>query len=228
MGVVILWPFIALYKAARKRLVPCVHGTRGAAADILLCGQCREADFEKRFKRDLVEVRQRMEKKAARQRELAIRKKEFLQKARTLAFLQSLEPKVFQGLICAVYRQKGYDVRETSFTKDGGVDGFLVQGARRLVLQCKRFKGDVGEPVVRDLFGTANHHNADGAVLVTTGRVSRPAQMFSQGKSIELIDGQALLGLLEEVNLSENLVPDDFVATLGERPAVLGQDKKTG
>jgi len=76
---------------------------------------------------------------AVRREELARKKREFLNRAKALDSLRDLKPEEFQRLMWAAYRRAGYEVQETSFTKDGGVDGFLVKGSRRLVLQCKRY-----------------------------------------------------------------------------------------
>jgi len=149
---------------------------------------------------------------AVRREELARKKREFLNRAKALDSLRDLKPEEFQRLMWEAYRRAGYEVQETSFTKDGGVDGFLVKGSRRLVLQCKRYKGDVGEPFVRDLFGTMIHNSANGAILVTTAGISEPARQFANGKGIELIDGDALLSFVREADLSEDLLPDDLVS----------------
>lgn len=65
---------------------------------------------------------------------------------------------------------------------------------------------DKDQGVIRcNAVGTVRHAIRSGVMPNTQDSDSR--------KSMELIDGQAWLALLEEVNLSENLVPDDFVAT---------------
>ena len=149
---------------------------------------------------------------AVRREELARKKRELLNRAKALDSLRDLKPEEFQRLMWAAYRKARYEVQETSFTKDGGVDGFLVKGSRRLLLQCKRYKGDVGEPFVRDLFGTMIHNSANGAILVTTAGISEPARKFADGKGIELVDGDALLSFLREADLSEDLLPDDLIS----------------
>jgi len=221
-GVIALRRLLAEVSWKRK---PCEHRVRGAAADPYLCPQCSEVRRQ-RLRRDFEGAEQQRakarEEEAARRRELAIKKRELLEKTKSLTALQKLDPEQFQQLVWGAYRRAGYAVQETSFSRDGGADGFLVKEPNRLVLQCKRYKGDVGEPVVRDLFGTARHHNADGAILVTTGRISQPARSFARGKNITLIDGEALLSLLKEADLSEDMIPDELAADAADRhPAIL-------
>jgi restriction endonuclease Mrr len=48
----------------------------------------------------------------------------------------------------------GHEMEATRYTADGGVDGYLRKDGQLALLQCKRVKGSVGEPILRDLFGT--------------------------------------------------------------------------
>jgi restriction system protein len=153
--------------------------------------------------------------------ELLSRKTEFIRNVRTLTFLQSLDPELFQRLVWKVYSSLGYDVVETPMGKDGGVDGVLCKNGSRSILQCKRYQADVGEPVVRDLFGTVHHHGAQAGILVTTGKISTPARRFASGKPLTLVDGKALLSLLDAARLTEDVVPDEFVLRRGSPPQVL-------
>ncbi len=62
----------------------------------------------------------------------------------------------------------------------------------RAVVQCKRYRGVVGEAVVRDLYGVMQHEKAPRGFLVTTGGISAAAGRWVRDKPIELIDGPRL------------------------------------
>ncbi len=62
-------------------------------------------------------------------------------------------------------------------------------------MQCKRYRGTVGAPIVRDLYGTMVHHGAGYAYLVTNSTFSEEARIWAAGKPIELIDGRRLVDL---------------------------------
>jgi restriction system protein len=151
------------------------------------------------------EAQQRLEAEQHKRRE------EFIKRMRTLEFLRTMEPLQFQALIWIVYRRLGYTVQESPAGRDGGVDGVLSRYGKRIVLQCKRYQGDVGEPVVRDLYGTMLHHSAQGALLVTTGRISSPAEAFAKGKTIELIGGDSLLAVIAQANIGAEHIPEVLV-----------------
>ncbi len=117
-------------------------------------------------------------------------------KVQTLAQMLALEPAEFETWSGMLFQLMGYQVRNTQYVADHGID-LLVNSSRvrRGLVQCKRYRGTVGEPTVRDLYGTLNHENADYGWLVTTGGVSRQARGWATGKPIELWDGQQLVAL---------------------------------
>lgn len=113
---------------------------------------------------------------------------------RTLAELLALEPSEFEVWAGTLFRLLGYQVRNTKESGDHGID--LVVSSPQIragLVQCKRYRGTVGEPTIRDLYGTLMHENADFAWLVTTGAISRQALDWSAGKPMELWDGQRLI-----------------------------------
>src|SRR5690606_14163630 len=53
-------------------------------------------------------------------------------------------------------------------------------------------------PVLRDLYGTMIHSGADRAALVTSGKFSRAAQTWAQGKPLDLVDGEKLMTWMQQ------------------------------
>lgn len=113
---------------------------------------------------------------------------------RTLPEMLALGPGEFEAWTALLFRLLGYRVTDTQLVGDHGID-LLVSSdqLRRGVVQCKRYRGTVGEPTVRDLYGTMMHENADFAWLVTTGAISRQAREWAEGKPMELWDGRQLM-----------------------------------
>jgi restriction system protein len=117
-------------------------------------------------------------------------------KVRTLAEMLALEPVEFENWVAMLFQLIGYKVKYTQEVADHGIDLLVRDGHVRFgLVQCKRYRGTVGEPVVRDLYGTLIHENADCGWLVTTGGISRQAREWASGKPIELWDGQTLVEL---------------------------------
>jgi hypothetical protein len=114
----------------------------------------------------------------------------------TLAQMLALEPTEFEAWIGLLFQINGYQVKNTQDVADHGIDLEVSSAQLRYgLVQCKRYRGTVGEPVVRDLYGTLTHERADYGWLATTGGISRQAREWAAGKPMELWDGQKLVEL---------------------------------
>lgn len=118
-------------------------------------------------------------------------------RALSLEEMLGLSPSQFEDYIGQrLFARQGYKVENTPDVADGGVDVILTDAQGRVaVVQCKRYRGTVGEEIVRDLYGTMIHSGANRAFLVTTGTISAAANRWATGKPIELIDGARLVQL---------------------------------
>jgi len=100
-----------------------------------------------------------------------------------------LSPQDFERAVAATFRARGYAVENRRFSGDHGVDLLVRRGRERAVVQCKRYSGTVGEPVLRDLYGAMAHEGANRGYVVTSGRFTEPARRWARGKRIVLVDG---------------------------------------
>lgn len=101
-----------------------------------------------------------------------------------------------------MFNVNGGEVKVTQASHDGGVDAIAfdedpIRGGK-FVIQAKRYNNVVPVSAVRDLYGTMMHEGATKGILVTTSFYGKEAYAFAQDKPITLIDGQALLGLLNK------------------------------
>lgn len=55
--------------------------------------------------------------------------------------------------MAARFRDRGYRVMLTGTAGDHGIDLVAEKTGKRAIVQCKRWSGSVGEPVLGDLFG---------------------------------------------------------------------------
>ncbi len=114
----------------------------------------------------------------------------------TLAQMLALEPDEFELWTSLLFQLMGYRVRNVANIADHGIDLEVSDDHLRLgLVQCKRYRGTVGEPAVRDLYGTMMGAGAARGWLVTTGAVSRQAREWAAGKPIVLWDGRELVAL---------------------------------
>lgn len=112
----------------------------------------------------------------------------------------------FEKVCQQVIEQMGFETQTTKASGDGGIDLIaynyqpLLSG--KYIIQCKRYTGSVGEPIIRDLYGVVTAERANKGILMTTGHFTKSATAFAEGKPIELIDGLGMQKLFEQYNIS--------------------------
>lgn len=117
---------------------------------------------------------------------------------RTLEGLRALRPAEFEAEVGRWLRRDGWRIEHRGGTGDGGIDLLATKGRETLAIQCKRYAEAtaVSASQVRDLYGAAVATGATGAVLVTTGRISRAAREWCAalpaGPGAILIEGTEL------------------------------------
>ena len=112
----------------------------------------------------------------------------------------------FEQVCQRLVEKMGFSTQTTKASGDGGIDliAFNYQPllSGKYIIQCKRYAGSVGEPIIRDLYGVVMSERANKGILMTTGHFTKSALAFAEGKPLELIDGTKMKDLLRQYNLS--------------------------
>lgn len=123
--------------------------------------------------------------------------------------LQALPPAGFERFCQRLLRESGFqEVTVTGRSGDGGIDGIGILQIGPLVsfkvlFQCKKYAGSVAPSHVRDFRG-AMTGRADKGIIITTGSFTSEARkeaVRDGAPPIELVDGEKLVGMLEELQL---------------------------
>ena len=125
-----------------------------------------------------------------------------------LEVVQSMSSASFEKLCQRVLRESGFTrVEVTGRSGDGGIDGI---GVLRIALlsfhvffQCKRYKGSVGAPAIRDFRG-AMVGRTDKGLFITTGTFTPDAKREATRDGapvLDLIDGDTLSTILKNLGL---------------------------
>jgi restriction system protein len=126
-----------------------------------------------------------------------------------LGVLRALAPSGFERFCQRLLRESGFqEVKVTGRSGDGGIDGLGILQVSPLVsfkvlFQCKRFSAAVTPSQVRDFRG-AMQGRADKGILITTGSFTSEAKKEAVRDGvppIELVDGEKLVRMLEELEL---------------------------
>ena len=119
--------------------------------------------------------------------------------------INSLSGIEFENLCQQLLHKMEFDTETTKASGDGGIDIIarynkpLLKG--KYIIQCKRYSGSVGEPIIRDLYGVVMSERANKGILMTTGYFTPSAISFAEDKNLELIDGTLLHKLLYDNGL---------------------------
>jgi restriction system protein len=123
--------------------------------------------------------------------------------------LQPLSASGFERFCQRLLRESGFqEVTVTGRSGDGGIDGVGILQVNALVsfkalFQCKRYVGSVTVGQVRDFRG-AMTGRADKGIIITTGSFTAEARkeaIRDGAPPLELVDGEKLVGMLEELEL---------------------------
>ena len=125
------------------------------------------------------------------------------------AKLLGLPPSGFERFCQRLLRESGFEeVTITGRSGDGGIDGLGILQVNPLVsfkvlFQCKRYTGSVTPSQVRDFRG-AMMGRADKGIIITTGSFTSDARKEAVRDGvppIELVDGEKLVNMLEQLEL---------------------------
>jgi DnaJ-domain-containing protein 1 len=178
---------------AEHRRVEAEKQARGyAEAETRARQEAERRSAQERTRRETWEAERRAE--AARQAQEEERKRQDQRnRRRSLEDLQKLAGFEFEALIEQLFRGDGYQVIPCGGSGDEGIDLILRINQSKDVVQCKRWKSDLGSAVVREFYGSLMHAGARQGFIITTASFSASARSFAVGKPILLIDGHTLV-----------------------------------
>lgn len=123
---------------------------------------------------------------------------------RTIADLNRMPWGQFEVAAGEALRGEGYTVKERGgYGDDLGVDLIAERAGRRILVQVKQRRWQpIPREVVEAVYGRAKARSFDEGWVVTTSGFTQPARDFAKGIDMRLIDGDALVAMLEKVKPS--------------------------
>ena len=130
-------------------------------------------------------------------------------KEKLLAAISKMSPAKFEAFSRLLLRKMGVEFTEvgTQISNDGGIDGYgycRTDDFRtsRVVIQCKRWQGNVGSVEIDQFLGAMNKFQADYGIFITNSRYTSSAREAARaGTPITLIDGDELVRLVKKYQL---------------------------
>ncbi|PHS31529.1 MAG: hypothetical protein COA92_08135 [Sulfurovum sp.] len=131
--------------------------------------------------------------------------KSLLKRNRTLKKLKRLAWDDFELLTMELFSKMGWKVLGNEKKgADGGVDVWMQRTSFTkknisAIVQCKRYDDAlVTIKVIREMYGLMHEHKVDEAYIVTSNRFTKECHPFVKDKKMTLIDGEALVKLIEK------------------------------
>ena len=117
-----------------------------------------------------------------------------------------MKGKRLEDQTCEWFREHGYEVEQTPYQNDGGVDVYasrsFLSTNEKLAIQCKD-TATVGVHVARELYGViSSDPSITGGAIVTTGAFSKGCQEFCEKVKIGLV-------VLKPEQPTEDTQPED-------------------
>jgi len=81
----------------------------------------------------------------------------------------------FEGYLVNLFKLLGYNVVQTSLSRDQGADLILSKGDEKIVVQAKKYDGKVSNKAVQEIVAAKNYYDADKAMLVTNSSFTKSA-----------------------------------------------------
>ena len=190
----VLW-VAASISAWWERRKPCQHGVPAGAH-----GQCAACQAEAQriqrereaaeFKRSQQEAL-KAEARRVREQEIERLSKGWL--SNTKSYFE-MTPRQFEDAIAELFRKLGYEVRQTPFSNDGGLDAIARKDGKKYLIECKRYAATatIGRRDLQIFYAAMMDEKADGGIYINTGIFASTAAKYAEGKGILLYDRSRL------------------------------------
>ncbi|MGO9619880.1 MAG: restriction endonuclease [Desulfobaccales bacterium] len=183
-----------------KRWKRCPHGVLGGISQDR-CNACTE---EKKAREEKYQKQREIEKQQQSIRTSAneLRNKELIRLSTTflpsLDELRNLTSQRFEDAMAIMFKELGYNVKQTPYSGDAGKDAILWKEGEKYLLECKRYSSDrlSGRPELQKFHSAIISEAAIKGFFVTTGGFSSTAVKFAKNSKIELVHGNRLVQYL--------------------------------
>jgi len=120
--------------------------------------------------------------------------------------LLDLPPGEFEEMTAELYRARGFQAHKTGASGDHGVDVVVKsKDGKTMVVQCKRWRKPVGEPIIREFYGTMHHEKAAQGTIIATSGFTPQAIEWAKGKPLFLYDGNKFVEMWQKSKKQKSL-----------------------
>ena len=101
-----------------------------------------------------------------------------------------MEPQQFENAIAGLFRNLGFEVKQTPFSNDRGKDAVALKDGKKYLIECKRYdaKSTIGRRELQIFVAAMKEEHAERGFYVNTGRFANTAHKYAALENIELYD----------------------------------------
>ncbi|KAA8782524.1 restriction endonuclease [Paenibacillus amylolyticus] len=102
----------------------------------------------------------------------------------------------FEHYLGHLFCSQGFKAEVTKAAGDYGADLVISKDGKRIVVQAKRYKKNVGLKAVQEVQGAKAHYRANGAWVVTNSNYTEQAYQLAKSNGVRLIARDELVEML--------------------------------
>lgn len=112
----------------------------------------------------------------------------------------------FEEYLQALLKTKGYAVQLTPATGDFGADLVLSDKGRKIVVQAKRYKKNVGVKAVQEIVSAKSYYKAEECWVITNSFFTAQAIKLARSNHVRLINRNELMNWMLKENNKKKVV----------------------
>jgi restriction system protein len=110
----------------------------------------------------------------------------------TLRSIDTMDGTQFEEFLGTLFAHLGYRVQHVGMSHDFGADLVLTSSRQRIVVQAKRYAGNVGIGAVQEALGAVQYYRGTRGMVVASSGFTEPARELAVRSGVELWDRQRL------------------------------------
>ncbi|KAB8125708.1 restriction endonuclease [Gracilibacillus oryzae] len=108
----------------------------------------------------------------------------------------------FEEYLLVLLKGRGYKVKLTPKTGDYGADLILLTNNKKIVVQAKRYKKNVGVRAVQEIVSAQKYYKADECWVITNSFFTNQAIKLASSNHVRLINRSELIDWMIKYNKS--------------------------
>ena len=117
----------------------------------------------------------------------------------TLRSIDAMNGTQFEEFLAVLFVHLGYRVQHVGMSHDFGADLVLTSSRKLIVVQAKRYSGNVGIGAVQEALGAVQYYHGTRGMVVASSGFTESARELAARSGIELWDRQRLAAAMARI-----------------------------